>query len=79
MDNSTPGFPVHHQILEIVQTHVHQVSDNIQPFQPLSSPSPPAFSLSQAKDLFQLVSSLHQVAQVLELLLQRVLPINIQD
>ena len=47
MDCSTPGFPVHHQLPELAQTHVHQVSDAIQPFHPLSSLSPPAFSLSQ--------------------------------
>ena len=47
MDCSTPGFPVHHQLPELVQTHVHQVSDAIQPTDPLSSPSPPAFNLSQ--------------------------------
>ena len=46
MDCSTPGLPVHHQLLEFAQTHVHQVSDAIQPSHPLSSPSPPAFSLS---------------------------------
>ena len=53
MDCSTPGFPVHHQLLELTQTHVHQVSDAIQPPQPLSSPSPPAFNLSQHQGLFQ--------------------------
>ena len=47
MDRSTPGLPVHHQLLEFSQTHVHWVSDAIQPSQPLSSPSPPAFNLSQ--------------------------------
>ena len=59
-DCSTPGFPVHHQLLELAQTRVHQVSDAIQPSHPLSSPSPPAFSLSQHRGLF-LISS-HQVA-----------------
>ena len=54
-----PGLPVHHQLLEFTQTHVHWVSDAIQPSQPLSSPSPPALSLSQHKDLFQWVSSSH--------------------
>ena len=53
MDCSTPGFPVHHQLLERVQTHVHQVSDAIQASHPLLSPSPPAFNLSQHQDLFQ--------------------------
>ena len=53
MDCSTPGFPVHHQLLELTQTHVHQVRDATQPSYPLSSPSPPAFNLSQHQDLFQ--------------------------
>ena len=47
MDCSTPGFPVHHQLPELTQTHVHRVGDAIQPSHPLLSPSPPAFSLSQ--------------------------------
>ena len=55
---------------ELAQTHVHQVSDAIQPSRPLSSPSPPAFNLSQHQGLLQGVSSLHQVAKVLELQLQ---------
>ena len=66
MDYSTPGFPVHHQLLEPAQTHVHQVGDAIQPSHPLFSPSQPAFNLSQYQRLFQGVSSLHQVAKVLE-------------
>ena len=70
MDCSTPGFPVHHQLLELAQTHVHWVGDAIQPYHPLSSPSPPAFNLSQHQDLFQWVSSLHQVTKVLEFQLQ---------
>ena len=70
MDCSTSGFPVHHQLLELTQTHVHQVGDAIQPSHPLLSPSPPAFSLAQHQGLFQWVSSLHQVAKVLELQLQ---------
>ena len=65
MDCSTPGLPVHHQLLEFTQTHVHWVGDAIQPSHPLSSPSP-AFNLSQHQGLFQWVSSLHQVAKVLE-------------
>ena len=69
MDCSIPGFPVHHQFLELAQTHVHPISDAIQPSHPLSSPSP-AFNLSQHQGLFQWVSSLYQVAQVLELQLQ---------
>ena len=52
MDCSMLGFPVHHQLLELVQTHVHQVSDAIQPSHPLSSPSPLAFNLSQHQGLF---------------------------
>ena len=67
MDCSTPGFPVHHQLLELAQTHVHQVGDDLQPSYPLSSPSPPIFNLSQHPGLFQWVSSLHQMAKVLEL------------
>ena len=53
MDYSTPGFPVHHQLLELAQTHVHQVDDAIQPSHLLASPSPPAFNLSQHQDLSQ--------------------------
>ena len=53
MNRSTSGLPVHHQLPEFTQTHVHQVSDAIQPFHPLSSPSPPAFHLSQHQSLFQ--------------------------
>ena len=70
MDHSMPGFSVHHQLLEFTQTHVQRVSDAIQPFHPLSSPSPPAFKLSQHQGLFQGVSSSHQVAKVLEFQLQ---------
>ena len=70
MDCSTPGFPVHHQLPKLAQTHVHWVSDVIQPSHPLSSTSPLAFSLSQHQSLFQWVSSLHQVAKVLEFELQ---------
>ena len=50
MDCSTPGFPVHHQLPELAQTHVHQVGDATQPSHPLLSPSPPAFNLSQVFD-----------------------------
>ena len=70
MHCSTSGFPVHHQLLEFVQTHIHQVGDAIQPSQPLTSPSPSAFNLSQHQGIFKWVSSLHQVAKVLELQLQ---------
>ena len=70
MDCSLPGFPVHHHFPELVQTHVHWVGDAIQPSHPLSSSSPPAFNLSQHQGLFQWVSSLHQVAKLLEFQLQ---------
>ena len=66
MNCSTPGFPISHQLLELAQTHVHQVGDAIQPSQPLSSPSPSAFNLSQPQGLLQWVSSSHQVTRVLE-------------
>ena len=59
MNRSVPGLPVHHQLLEFSQTHVHWVSDDIQPSHPLSSPSP-AFDLSQHQGLFKWVSSAHQ-------------------
>ena len=62
MNCSTPDFPVHYQLLELAQTHVHWVDESIQP----PCPSPPAFNLSQHQGLFQWVSSLHQVAKVLE-------------
>ena len=64
------GLPVHHQLLEFTQTHVHRVSDAIQPSHPLSSPSPLALNFSQHQGLFKWVSSLHQVAKVLEFQLQ---------
>ena len=70
MDCSTPGFLVHHQLPELVQTHVHRVRDAIQPSHPLSSSSPLAFNLSQHRCLFQWVSSSHQVAKVSEFQLQ---------
>ena len=63
MHCSMPGFPVHHQFLELAQTDVHQIGDAIQPSHSLSSPSPPALSLSQHQGLLQWVSSLHQVAK----------------
>ena len=66
VDCSTPAFLVHHQLLKPAQTHIHQVSDAIQPSHPLSSPFPPAFNPSQRQGLFQRVSYLHQVAKVLE-------------
>ena len=64
---SLPGLPIHHQLPEFIPTHVHWVGDAIQPSHPLSSPSPPAFNLSQHQGLFQWVSSLHQVDKLLEL------------
>ena len=70
MDCSTPGFPVLHQLPELTQTHVHRVSDAIQPSHPLLSPSSLTFNLSQHQGLFQWVSSSYQVAKVLEPQLQ---------
>ena len=70
MDCSMPDFPVFHHVLEFAQTHVHWVSDAIQPSHLLSLPSPPALNLSQHQDLFQWVGSSHQVAKVLEFQLQ---------
>ena len=70
MDCSMPGSPVHHQLLEFTQTHVHWDDDSIQQPHPLSSPSPPTFNLSQHQSLFQWVSSFHQVTKVLEFQLQ---------
>ena len=67
MDCSTLGFPVHHQLLEFAQTHVHRVGDTMQPSHPLPSPSPPTFNLSQHQSLFQVSAS------------ASVLPMNIQD
>ena len=66
MNHSMPGLPVHHQLLEFTQTHVHQVGDAIQASHPLSSPSPPAPNPSQHQSLFQWVNSSHEVAKVLE-------------
>ena len=66
MNRSTPGLPVHHQLPEFTETHVHRVSDDIQPSHPLSSPSPPAPDPSQHQSLFQWVNSSHEVAKVLE-------------
>ena len=66
MNRSTPGLPVHHQLPEFTQTHVYRVSDAIQPYHPLSSPSPAAPNSCQHQSLFQGVNSLHEVAKVLE-------------
>ncbi|CAN0353273.1 unnamed protein product, partial [Rangifer tarandus platyrhynchus] len=64
--SNTPGFPVHHQLPKLAQTHNHRVSDAIQPFHLLSSPSSPAFNLFQHQGLFQGVSSLHQLEADIE-------------
>ena len=66
MDCSTPGFSVHHKLPELAQTHVHRVSDAIQPSHPLSSTFPPVFNIFRHHSIFQGVSFSHQVAQVLE-------------
>ena len=70
MNRNTTGLPVYHQLPEFTQTHVHWVSDAIQPCHPLSSLSPPAFNLSQHQGPFKWVSSSHQVAKILEFQLQ---------
>ena len=70
MNRSTPGLPVHHQLPEFTQTHVHRVGDTIQPSHPLSSPSPPAPNPSQLQGLFQWVNFSHEVAEVMEFQLQ---------
>ena len=70
MNHSTPGLPVHHQLPEFTQTHVHWVSDAIQPSHPPSSPSPPALNLCQHQGLCKWVSSSHEVAKGLEFQLQ---------
>ena len=66
MDCSTPSFPIHHQLPELAQTHVHRVGDTIQPSHPLWSPFSLTFNLSQYQGLFQWVSSSHQMAKILE-------------
>ena len=78
MNCSTPGLPVHHQLLEPAQTHVHQVGDAIQRSHPLSSPSPPAFTLSQHQGLFQWVSFSHCGQSIEVSASASVLPMNIQ-
>ena len=70
MNHSTPGLLIHYQLPESTQTHVHWVSDAIQPSHPLSSPSSPALNLSQHQGLFKWLSFSHQVAKVLEFQLQ---------
>ena len=70
MNRSTPGLPVHLQLLEIIHTLAHRVHDAIQPSHPLSFPSPPVPNPSQHQGLFQWVNTLHEVAKVLEFQLQ---------
>ena len=70
MDYSTPGFPVHHQLLELAQTRVHWVYDATKPFHPLPTPSSPACNLFQHQGLFQWVSSSHKIAILLEFQIQ---------
>ena len=70
MNHSMLGLSVYHQLPEFTQTHIHQVSDAIQPSHPLSSSSPPAPNPSQNQSLFQWVNSSHEVAKVLEFQLQ---------
>ena len=79
MNRGTPGLPVHHQLLESTQTHVHQVGGAIQPPHPLYSPSLPALNLSQYQGLFKWVSSSHQMAKYWSFSFKSVLPMNIQD
>ena len=76
MGYSKPGFPVHHQLPEFPQTHVHRVGDAIQPSHPLLSPSPPAFNLSQHQGLFKWVSSGQSIGVSAS---ASVLPMKIQD
>ena len=66
MNRSIPGLPVHYQLPEFTQTHVHRVSEAIQPSHSLSSPSPPAPNPSQHQSLFQWVNTSHEMAKVLE-------------
>jgi len=78
MDCNAPGFPVHHELLELSQTHVHWVDDAIQQSHPLPSPSPSTFNLFQHQGLFKWVSCSHQVAKVLGVSASAsVLPMNI--
>ena len=79
MNCSMPGFSVLHYLPEYTQTHVHWVSDAIQPSHSLLSPSPPAINLSQQKGLFQWVGPLHQVAKVFEIQHQHSISMNIQE
>ena len=70
MNCSMTGFPVHHQLPEFTQIHVHWVGDAVQPSHPLSPPSPPALNRSQHQGLFKWLSPSHQVAKVLDFQLQ---------
>ena len=70
MNRNTPGLPVHHQLPEFIQTHVHWSGDAIQPSHAWLSHSPPVFNLSQHQGLFKWVSSSHQVAKLLKFKLQ---------
>ena len=79
LDCIMPGFPVHHQHPELAQTHFHQIGDAIQTSHPLSSPSPPAFNLSQHQGLFQRLSSSPQVQRIAVSASTLVLPMNTQD
>ena len=80
MDRSTPGLPVHHQLPEFIQTHVHWVSDAIQPFHPLSSPSPPAPNLSQHQGFFPVSQLFTSGGQSIGVSASAsVLPVNTQD
>ena len=79
MNCSTPGFPVFHYLPELAQTHVHRVGDAMQSSHPLSSPSLPAFNLSQHPDLFQWGGSLHQGQSIGVSASPSVLPMNIQE
>ena len=80
MDRSTPGLPVHHQLLECTQTHVHWVGDSIQPSHPLLSPSPPALNLSQHQGLLKMSQFFTSGGQSIEASASAsVLSMNIQD
>ena len=80
MDCSTPGFPVHHQLPGLTQAHVHRISDAIQPPHPLSSPSPPAFNLSQHHSLFPMSQLFTSGGQSIGVSASTsVLPMNMQE
>ena len=79
MGCSTPGLPVHHQPMELAQTHVHRIGDGIQQFHPLSSPSPPAFNHSQHQGLFQLAVFTSGGESIGASASASIFPMNIQD